>query len=489
MQHVLAIDQGTTGSTVLVVDPGRAVRGRGYREFAQHFPAPGLVEHDPEQIVASVEGAIADALADAGIDGRSVAGIGITNQRETTIVWERATGRPVHPAIVWQDRRTAGWCRALRDAGHEAKVRTHTGLPIDPYFSASKLAWLLEQGDHRTRAERGELQFGTVDTFLLHRLSGGRVHATEPSNASRTLLLDLRTASWCDELLALFGVPAAMLPEIRPSAGPFGETRGFAGLPDGVPVTGIAGDQQAALFGQGCFDTGSAKCTFGTGSFLLLNTGEKAVPSQHGLLTTIAWQIGERRTYALEGGAFVAGAAVQWLRDGLGIIATAADVEALARSVPDAGGVIVVPAFAGLGAPHWRPEARGLVTGITRGTTRAHLARATLEGIAHQNADLLDAMAEDLGRPLSTLRVDGGAAANDLLLQIQSDLIGVPVERPHQLEATALGAALLAGLGLGWWSLDELRRNTAPTRTFTPSLTAPTRTHSRLAWRSAVHFL
>ena len=451
MQHIVAIDQGTTGSTVLVIDETHAVRGRGYREFAQHYPQPGWVEHDPEQIWQSVLGALGDALAQANVSAGQIAAVGITNQRETTLLWERASGAAVHPAIVWQDRRTAPACAAMIASGGADRVRALTGLPIDPYFSATKLAWLLDQAGHRARAERGELAFGTVDSFVLHRLTDGVVHATDVTNASRTLLFDIHALAWCDELLQRFAVPRAVLPSVAPSAGEFGRTCGVPGLPDGLPITGIAGDQQAALFGQACFSAGDAKCTYGTGAFLLMQTGDVAVPSTRGLLTTVAWQIPGERAYALEGAAFVAGAAVQWLRDGLGIIDSAAEIEALARSVPDSGGVVVVPAFAGLGAPHWRPQARGLVTGLTRGTTRAHLARATLEGIALQNVDILRAMEQDSGRKLGLLRVDGGAAANDLLMQFQSDVLGVPLSRPELLETTALGAALLAGLGVGLW--------------------------------------
>ncbi len=452
MQHIVAIDQGTTGSTVLVIDEALQVRGRGYREFAQHYPQPGHVEHDPEQIWRSVLGALEDALRQANVSAAQFAAIGLTNQRETTLLWERATGVAAHPAIVWQDRRTANICAEHNAAGHAVRVRELTGLPIDPYFSATKLTWLLDHAGLRRRAERGELAFGTVDAFVLHRLTGGVEHSTDVSNASRTLLFDIHALAWSDELLQRFAVPHAVLPSVAPSAGEFGRTRGVPGLPDGLPITGIAGDQQAALFGQACFSAGDAKCTYGTGAFLLMQTGDVAVPSTRGLLTTVAWQIPGERAYALEGAAFVAGAAVQWLRDGLGIIDSAAEIEALARSVPDSGGVVVVPAFAGLGAPHWRPQARGLVTGLTRGTTRAHLARATLEGIALQNVDILRAMEQDSGRKLGVLRVDGGAAANDLLMQFQSDLLGVPLSRPELLETTALGAALLAGLGVGLWS-------------------------------------
>lgn len=451
MQHILAIDQGTTGTTVLVLDEALAVKGRGYQEFAQHYPQPGHVEHEPLEILASVRAAIASAIEQSGVRPDQLAAVGITNQRETVVVWDRATGEPVHRAIVWQDRRTADACRRLIDDGHEASVRAATGLPIDPYFSATKLAWILDQGDLRARAERGELAFGTVDAFLVHALTGGAAHVTDVSNASRTLLFDLATMNWSDDLLQRFDVPESVLPTVAPSAGPFGAIRGVDGLPDGLPITGIAGDQQAALFGQACFAPGDAKCTYGTGAFLLMNTGAEAVPSTHGLVTTVAWQLPGERAYALEGSAFVAGAAVQWLRDGLGFFTSSAEVEALAASVESSDGVVVVPALTGLGAPHWRPDARGAVTGLTRGTTRAHIARATLEGIALQNVDVLRAMEKDAGRAMSTLKVDGGAAANDLMMQFQSDVLGVPIRRPQLLETTALGAAFLAGLGCGLW--------------------------------------
>ena len=485
MPHILAIDQGTTGTTALVLDEHLAVLGRGYREFAQHYPRPGLVEHDAEELWQSVEQAVSAALADAAVT--DVQSIGITNQRETALLWQRADGRPVHRAIVWQDRRTAEACGALIADGSQDRVRSLTGLPIDPYFSATKVAWMLDQGDLRARADRGELAFGTVDSFLVHRLTGGKGHRTDVTNASRTLLFDIHAMAWSQELLRIFRVPESVLPEVTPSCGEFGRTAGLAMLPDGIPITGIAGDQQAALFGQACFEAGEAKCTFGTGAFLLMNTGDRAVPSTHGLVTTVAWQIPGELAYALEGSAFVAGAAVQWLRDGLDILDRSADVEALARSVPDSGGVVVVPAFAGLGAPHWRPDARGTITGLTRGTTRAHLARATLEGIALQNVDILRAMEQDAGQRLPTLKVDGGAAANDLLMQFQSDVLGVPISRPKLLETTALGAAMLAGLGAGVWpSRAELRSTWNEDRRFAPEMAAP-RVEAHLArWRAAV---
>jgi glycerol kinase len=457
MRHVIAIDQGTTGTTVLVLDEALAVRGRGYQEFRQIYPTPGWVEHDPEDIWASVTAALGQALAGpaggAAIDPSSIAAIGITNQRETAVLWDRQTGQAVHNAIVWQDRRTADRCAELRAAGKEERVRQLAWLTIDPYFSGTKVAWMLANVEGlAARARAGGVAFGTVDSYLLWRLTGGAVHATDVTNASRTLLFDIHQLAWSDELLELLGIPRAVLPAVVPSSGTAGTTRGVPGLPDGIPIAGLAGDQHSALFGQACFAPGDAKCTYGTGAFILMNTGDRPVASRHGLLTTVAWKLatGELR-YALEGSAFIAGAAVQWLRDGLGFFSSSAEVEALARSVPDSGGVIVVPAFTGLGAPHWRPDARGTITGLTRGTTRAHIARATLEGIALQNVDILRAMERDSGRALTTLRVDGGAAANDLLMQFQSDVLGVEIARPALLETTALGAAFLAGLGTGVW--------------------------------------
>ena len=491
---IIAIDQGTTGTTVLVVDAARTVRGRGYREFAQIYPRPGEVEHDPEAIWGSVLGALGDALA--GVDVARIAALGITNQRETTLLWERDGGRPVANAIVWQDRRTAPFCAALKAAGHERAVRERTGLVLDPYFSATKVRWLLDAvSGLRARAEAGQIAFGTVDSFLIWRLTGGRTHATDVTNASRTLLCDLRTRRFSDELCALFGVPPALLPEIGPSAGKIGEageTRGVPGLPDGIPITGVAGDQQAALYGQDCTEPGDAKCTFGTGAFLLMNVGPEPRPSTHGLLTTVAWTLdvagsgaGASTAYALEGSAFVAGALVQWLRDGLGLIASAPEIEPLARSVPDSGGVTIVPALTGLGAPHWRAEARGLITGVTRGTTRAHLARAALEAIALQNVDLVSAMQADAGRSINNLRVDGGAAANDLLMQIQADLLGVQIFRPEMVESTALGAAKLAALGVGLPAVDK-GGETARIRVFAPTMPAAARDAHLARWASAV---
>jgi len=486
MSYVLALDQGTTSSRALVFDADGRVAALAQQEFRQIFPQPGWVEHDPEEIWTSQLAVAREALA-ALPPGAEVAALGLTNQRETTLVWERETGRPVGPAIVWQDRRTADRCAELRGRGLEARIRATTGLVLDPYFSGTKLAWILDRVPGvRARAEAGELAFGTVDSWLIWRLTGGAVHATDPSNASRTLLFDLAAGDWSEELLTLFGVPRAMLPAIVPSSGVLGETA--PGLfPQPLPIAGVAGDQQAALFGQVCVRPGMAKCTYGTGSFLLLNTGDRPTPSAHGLLTTAAWRIGARTDYALEGSVFIAGALVQWLRDGLGLIGSAAEVETLAASAPDSGGVVLVPAFAGLGAPHWDAQARGTILGLTRGTTGAHLARAALEAIAFQAVEVLQAMEADSGITLGELRVDGGAAANNLLMQIQADLLGVPVVRPRMLETTALGAAYLAGLAVGVWrDTDEIAAHSEVERIFQPALPAA-QARTRLArWLQAV---
>ncbi|HTA89247.1 MAG TPA: glycerol kinase GlpK [Polyangiaceae bacterium] len=490
--HILAIDQGTTGTTALVMALDGSTLGRKNCEFPQYFPEPGQVEHEPEEIWQSVLAAISGALQISNVRGSEIAAIGITNQRETTLLWDRATGQAVQRAIVWQDRRTAARCAELKAAGHEARVRELTGLVLDPYFSGTKLSWLLEHvPGARSAAEAGKLAFGTVDSFLVWRLAGGAAanapHVTDVTNASRTLLMDLAQRTWHEELCALFGVPQRVLPEIVPSAARVAVTRNVPGLPDGIPITGIAGDQHAALFGQACFAPGDAKCTYGTGAFLLVNTGQTPTPSRFGLLSTLAWQIGSEVVYALEGSCFIAGAAVQWLRDGLGIIASAQEIEALARQVPSSGGVAFVPALSGLGAPYWDPNARGLITGITRGTTRAHLARATIEAIAFQVNDVTVAMSEDLGRPITRMRVDGGAAANDLLLQTQSDLGSVTVERPTELESTARGAAMLAGLGAGLFSSPEdAARMIRLDRAFTPQIDAATRTAELGRWSDAV---
>ena len=452
----MSIDAGTTGVTVLVVDGDAEVRGRAYSEFKQSYPHPGWVEHDPSEIWEVVGGLMGAALEAAGATGADVAGIGITNQRETVVLWERDSGQPVAPAIVWQDRRTAPICERLKAQGLEDELRDRTGLVVDPYFSATKLVWYLEELDGlRRRAKDGELAFGTVDSWLIYKLTAGAVHATEPSNASRTLLYSLEQQGWDHWILEALEIPVALMPEIKASSGRLGETS--AGVLDGaaVPISGVAGDQQAASFGQACFEHGMAKNTYGTGSFVLMNTGDQVRRSAHGLLSTVAWDIGERMQYALEGSIFITGAAVQWLRDGLGVIDAASEVGPLAASVPNAGGSYLVPAFVGLGAPHWDPYARGAYLGITRGTTRAHLARAAIEAMAYQTRDVIDAMAQDAGTPLAELRVDGGASVMDLLCQLQADQLGVVVRRPANLETTALGAAYLAGLAEGVWSSTE----------------------------------
>jgi glycerol kinase len=487
MRCVLALDQGTTSSRAIVFDRrGRAV-ATAQQEFAQHYPKPGWVEHDPLDLWASTRRTALGAAAEANLTGRDIAAIGLTNQRETTLLWDRRTGRPLHRAIVWQDRRTADLCAKLKRRGLEPLFRKKTGLLLDPYFSGTKLAWLL---DHvpgaRRRAGKGELAFGTVDTWLLWQLTGGRVHATDVSNASRTLLLNLRTAGWDDELLKILRIPREVLPEVRASSGIFGEVSAVPAL-NGIPIGGIAGDQHAALFGQACWKSGMAKNTYGTGCFLLMHTGQKPVVSKNNLLTTIAWQIDGRIEYALEGSVFIGGAVVQWLRDGLGLIAKSVDVEKLAAKVPDNGGVYLVPAFAGLGAPHWDASARGVITGLTRGSNAAHLARAALESIAYQSADLLHAMEADCGRKLRELRVDGGAVCNNALMQFQADLLRVPVVRPRTTETTALGAAYLAGLATGFWkNRAEIASLWAADRTFRAA--APAATARRLLgeWHRAV---
>ncbi len=456
---VLAIDQGTTGTTVVAVDGELNVIARENREFRQIFPRPGWVEHDLEDIWASTGATLAAVLG--RVEAKRVAAIGITNQRETVGLWERGTGRPIHPAIVWQCRRTADRCRALKAAGKEAEIRSKTGLVLDPYFSGTKVEWLLENvGGARKRAEAGELAMGTIDTFLIWRLTGGAVHVTDVTNASRTMLFNLETGRFDPSLLELFGVPQKLLPEVRSSAEVYGLTKGVAGLPDGIPIAGIAGDQQAALFGQACFDVGDVKCTYGTGAFILVNTGTQIARSQAGLLSTVAWKLGPDAPleYALEGSVFCAGAAVQWLRDGLKIIAQASEVEGLAAAVEDSGDVVFVPALTGLGAPHWRAEARGLISGITRDTSRAHLARATLEGVALQCHEVISAMKSDTGK-LGEIKVDGGASANDLLMQIQADLARSTVVRPMMIETTAAGAAFLAGLGAGLFTSKQAIRD------------------------------
>jgi glycerol kinase len=484
-RHVLALDQGTTSSRAILFDRTGAILAVAQREFRQIYPRPGWVEHDAEEIWETQAAVAREALATAGVAARDVAAIGITNQRETTVVWDRETGKPIANAIVWQDRRTAGACAALERAGHAGRIRRKTGLVLDAYFSATKLQWLLEHvPGARKRARAGRLAFGTIDTWLVWKLTGGSVHVTDASNASRTMLCNIRTGEWDDSLLELFGVPRSMLPEIRGSS----EVYGHADiLPRPVPIAGIAGDQQAALFGQQCTKPGMVKNTYGTGCFMLMHTGRTPIASKNSLLTTIAWRIDGRIEYALEGSVFMAGAVVQWLRDGLGIIRQAADVERLAASVPDSGGVRLVPAFTGLGAPHWDPYARGTIVGLTRGSTAAHIARAALEGIAHQVADILRAMESDAGIRLKELRVDGGASRNDLLMQMQSDLLGVPVVRPQVSETTALGAAYLAGLAVGVWkSRAELAAQWRPDRRFAPAMRPAERTRRARAWEKAL---
>ena len=487
MSYVLALDQGTTSSRALVFDRDGAIAGLAQQEFEQLFPRPGWVEHDPLAIWSSQHRVALDALANAGLAARDVAAIGITNQRETTLLWDRETGLPIHNAIVWQDRRTTDACDRLRADGVEPLIQERTGLRLDPYFSATKLTWLLDNVDGaRARAEAGKLAFGTVDTWLVWKLTGGRRHVTDASNASRTLLFDIHRGDWDDELLRVFRVPRAVLPEVRGSDDVVGGASPELGL-GAAPVSGIAGDQQAALFGQMCLAPGLTKNTYGTGCFMLQHTGEAAPASRHRLLTTIAWRRGGRTEYALEGSVFIGGAVVQWLRDGLGLIRSAAEVEALATSVPDNGGVYLVPAFAGLGAPHWDAHARGALVGLTRGVTAGHVARAALESIAYQVADLLEAMQADAGVPLQELRVDGGAAANDTLMQFQADVLGVAVDRPRQLETTAAGAAYLAGLGAGLWSdASELARVRQRDRLFEPRMPRDRREALRDGWRKAV---
>jgi len=489
-KHVLALDQGTTGTHVSILDSKLRVVGRSYKEFTQHFPKPSWVEHDLDEIWATSEWCIARALKDAGLNGRDISAVGITNQRETTGLWMRGTGKPLGHAIVWQDRRTSEMCRRLKEKGVEPRVREVTGLVVDPYFSGTKLTWMFEHlKGARARAEKGDVCFGTIDTWLVYKLTGGTAHVTDVSNASRTLLMDLTTLQWNDDMRALLSVPAACLPQIRGSAEVYGTTRGMRSLPDGVPVAGMAGDQQAALFGQACFEPGESKCTYGTGAFLLMNTGTTPVRSNSGLLTTVAWRLGGTgtTTYALEGSSFIAGAAVQWMRDGLKVIKRAPDIEALAASVKDSGDVVFVPALAGLGAPHWRPEARGLFAGIDRSTTVAHFARALLEGIALQIHDLAEAMRRDSGRDIPVFKADGGAAANDLLMQYQADILGVPVVRPRNLETTSLGAAFLGGLGAGVWDSPEaIRRAWKADKTFKPKMKGDVKERHLAKWKRAV---
>jgi glycerol kinase len=484
----MALDQGTTSSRAILFDERGAVVGVDQHELTQHFPQPGWVEHDPEEIWETQLRAARGALAKARASASDVAALGVTNQRETTVVWDRATGRPIHHAIVWQSRQTVPICEELRARGLEGEVRRKTGLVIDAYFSATKLRFILDAvPGAQARAERGELAFGTIDSWLIWKLTRGRVHATEPGNASRTMLYDIHARRWDDDLLGALRIPRAVLPEVRASSGVFGEADP-AWLGGALPIAGAAGDQQAALFGQACFTPGRAKNTYGTGCFLLMNTGDAAPLSRSGLVTTIAWDLGGKLAYALEGSIFVAGAAVQWLRDGLGLVASAADSEAAARSVPDTGGVYLVPAFVGLGAPYWDERARGTIVGITRGTTRAHLVRATLESIAYQSRDVVDCFTADAGLALEALRVDGGACQNDWLMQFQADVLGVPVLRPPVLEVTALGGAALAGLAVGFWrDRGALEAATgAGARVFEPRMSRDEREQRYAGWKRAV---
>ncbi len=487
-QYILSIDQGTTGTTAVIVNERGRILSKVNLEFGQIFPKPGWVEHDPEEIWRSTLRSVAAALKESKVLGSDIAAIGITNQRETTLLWDRRTGKPVYNAIVWQDRRTADFCGYLKQKNLEDFFHKRTGLFLDHYFSGTKIRWLL---DHvpglRKKAKKGDIAFGTVDSFLLWRLTGGKVHATDATNASRTLLMNLRTLKWDIDLCRALGVPKEILPEIRPNIGIFGCTQNVPGLPDGIPIAGMAGDQQAALFGQACFNAGEAKCTFGTGSFLLMNVGDQPVMSRSGCVSTVALHWGGRTSYALEGSAFVCGAAVQWLRDGLKIIQSSSEIEALARSVKDSGGVKVVPALTGLGAPYWNPMARGVICGLTRGSTKAHLARAALEGMALQNVEILNAMRKDVTRPILSLKVDGGASANDLLMQIQADYLGARCVRPQTIETTAMGAAFMAGLGVGIWkTTSDIKKIWRKDREFKPAMSSKSRADRLKLWQKAV---
>jgi len=485
---VMAIDQGTTGSTVLIIDKEMQVLGKGYAEFEQHFPKPGWVEHDAEQIWESVEKTIVAALKAADVGADRIAAIGITNQRETVVAWDRNTGKAYHNAIVWQCRRTSEMCKAFRERGLEDTFQQITGLLIDPYFSGTKITWLLQNvPDFAAAADKGDAIIGNINTYLVWRLTGGAAHVTDVSNASRMQLMNLRDLAWDPEMLDILEVPESTLPEIRGNSEVYGETKGLSVLPDGIPVSGMAGDQQAALFGQACFEPGMTKCTYGTGSFLLWNTGTEIVPSENRLLTTVAWKLGDVTTYALEGSCFISGAAVQWLRDGLKIIKSSPDVEKLAAQVDDTGGVVFVPALVGLGAPHWNAEAKGVIWGITRGTTEAHIARATLEAIALQNYDVLKAMESDAGAKLELMRVDGGACANNLLMQFQADILGCDISRPTMIETTALGSALMAGLAVGLWKgTEEVTDRWQEEQRFSPQMPAEKVDEHVQLWNEAI---
>ncbi len=486
-KYILAIDQGTTSSRAVIFDHDGSVKSAAQREFKQYYPKPGWVEHDAAEIWSTQAGVVAEAVASGGIHTRDLAAIGITNQRETTVVWDRQTSEPICPAIVWQDRRTAEYCDHLKEKGHASLIQKKTGLVLDAYFSGTKLKWILDNvGGARQRAEAGQLAFGTVDSWLAWKLTGGTVHITDASNASRTLLYNIHTQQWDAELLELFGVPEKLLPQVRSSSEVYAETAADL-FGSRVPVAGMAGDQQAALFGQMCIRPGMLKHTYGTGGFMMLNTGDTAIVSANNLLTTIAWQLNGKVTYALEGSIFIAGAVVQWLRDGLGLIKTSAEIERLAGTVADNGGVYMVPAFAGLGAPHWDQYARGTITGLTRGTTAGHLARAALESIAFQTADVLEAMEADAKMPVKELRVDGGATVNDALMQFQADVLGVPLVRPKVTETTALGAACLAGLAAGYWKdTRELEEHWQRQKTFQPAMDGAKVAALKRDWHKAV---
>ncbi len=487
---ILAIDQGTTGTAIHLVDKGGAIRWTADQEFPQIYPRPGWVEHDPAQIWDTVTNGISKVLDKGHVKGEQIQAIGITNQRETVVVWDRKSHKPVMNAIVWQCRRTTEFCEKLKKKKLGPVIQKKTGLVIDPYFSASKIRWILDhEGSLHKRAKAGELASGTIDCFLLWRLTNGQSHRTDVSNASRTQLMNIEKRNWDPELLKIFGVPKEILPEISNCNDLLGKTHGVPGLPDGIPIHGMIGDQQSALFGQACFEPGSAKCTFGTGSFLLMNTGNKRPKSKSGLLTTIAWQLkGEKAiTYALEGGAFICGAAVQWLRDEMKFVSKSSEVESLANQVHSTDGVQMVPAFVGLGAPHWDPQARGLICGMTRGTKPAHIARAVLEAMALQNVDILLAMEKDSGKKMKSLRVDGGAVENNLLMQMQSDFLGVSVERPKNIESTAMGAAFMAGLGVGFWSSkEEIRKAWQKDREFSPVMKSADRKTRLQEWNRAI---
>lgn len=486
---IMAIDQGTTSSRTCIIDQAGGLVAEARETFKQIFPKPGWVEHDPEDIWYSTQRSMRLALEKAKIKGSQIHAIGITNQRETVMLWDSRTGKAIHNAIVWQCRRTQDLCEKLKKNKKEKMITAKTGLVLDPYFSATKIQWLLKNVPNAMKKARaGELVAGTVDTYLLWRLTAGQSHKTDVSNASRTMLMNIHSGWWDEELLKTFSVPAEILPEICPSNANFGQTSGLGFMPDGIPITGIVGDQQAALFGQACYEVGESKCTFGTGSFLLLNTGKKAVKSKNKLLTTIAWKLKDSEmTYALEGGAFVCGAAVQWLRDGLGLFQHSSDIEALAKTVESTEGVEFVPALTGLGAPHWNPEARGVICGLTRGSTKAHIARATLEAMALQNVDILLTMQKDLGKKLKSVKVDGGAAANDLLMQLQADYCGVNVIRPNNLETTALGAAFMAGLGSGIWKdIKDIKRVWKVNKEFKVKMSVKNRKERLLSWQKAL---